>query len=49
MSKVIFQAEIDIEQINPNYFCADQTSMTQQLTTRNFYDSALINLYIPKY
>lgn len=47
MSKVIFQAEIDIEQINPNYFCTDQTSVTQRLTTRNFYDSALIDLYLP--
>lgn len=47
MSKVIFQAEIDIEQINPNYFCTDQTSVTQRLTTRNFYDSANIDLYLP--
>jgi len=47
MVKVIFQAEIDVDQINPDYFCTDQTSTTQRLTTRNFYDSSLIDLYLP--
>jgi hypothetical protein len=47
MPKIIFQAEIDVDQINPNYFCTDQTSTTQRLTTRNFYDSANIDLYLP--
>ena len=47
MPNVIFQAEIDVDQINPDYFCTDQTSTTQRLTTRNFYDSSLIDLYIP--
>ena len=44
---VVFQAEIDTNDINPNYFCTDQTNINQQLTSRNFYDSALINLYLP--
>jgi hypothetical protein len=45
--KVIFQAEINVDEVNPNYFCTDQTNINQELTTRNFYDSAQINLYIP--
>ena len=47
MTSPIFESEIDINDINPNYFCTDQTNMNQELTTRNFYDSALINLYAP--
>ena len=47
MPNIIFQAEIDVDQVNLDYFCTDQTSMTQRLTTRNFYDSSLIDLYLP--
>ena len=47
MPNVIFQAEIDVNDIDPTYFCTDQTSVTELLTTRNYYDSSLINLYIP--
>jgi hypothetical protein len=43
--KVLFSAEINTDEINPNYFCTDQTNINQTVTTRNFYDSANINLY----
>ena len=42
--QVLFQCEIHNTEINPNYFCTDQTNINQELT-RNFYDSAEINLY----
>jgi hypothetical protein len=44
---IIFSCEVDTLDINTNYFCADQTNMNQELTTRNFYDSAKVNLYAP--
>ena len=43
--KILFSAEIDTNDIDPNYFCTDQTNMNQTNTTRNFYDSSNINLY----
>jgi hypothetical protein len=47
MPQIIFQAESDIDQINANYFCADQTNMNQTLTSRNFSDCSKSNLYAP--
>jgi hypothetical protein len=45
--KVLFQAEINVDDINLNYYCTDQTNINQRLVTRNFYDSSEINLYVP--
>jgi hypothetical protein len=43
----VSQLEIDISQVNQNYFCTDQTNVTQKVTTRNFYDTDQIELFIP--
>ena len=45
--KVLFSAEINTDEINPNYFCTDQTNLNQTITTRNFYDSAVIDVFVP--
>ena len=45
--KVLFQAEINVDQINLNYYCTDQTNTNQRLVSRNFYDSSEIDLYVP--
>jgi hypothetical protein len=43
----IAQFESDLRQIDLNYFCTDQTNINQTITTRNFYDSAVIDVFIP--
>ena len=43
----VSQLEIDINQLNQNYFCTDQTNITEEVTTRNFYDTARFDLFIP--
>ena len=45
--QIVFQAESNLSEINPNYFCTDQTNMNQENTSRNFYDSAKTNIYLP--
>ena len=42
---VLFSCEIDISQVNQHYYCTDQTNTLQRLETRNFYDSAQIDLF----
>lgn len=44
---IITQFEANLDQVNRNYFCTDQTNCNQLLTSRNFYDSSEIDLFIP--
>lgn len=44
---VIAQFESDLNQIDLNYFCTDQTNVNQTITSRNFYDSAVIDVFVP--
>ena len=41
----ILDVEYNVNDINSNYFCSDQTNMNQIITTRNYYDSANVPLY----
>jgi len=45
--KILFEAEVDITEISPNYFCTDQTNTSQVLISRNYYDSIELKLYVP--
>ena len=45
--KVIAQFESDLSQIDLNYFCTDQTNINQTINSRNFYDSAVIDVFVP--
>jgi hypothetical protein len=47
MVKIIAQFESDIEQINQKYFCSDQTNFNETISSRNFYDSSLIDVFVP--
>ena len=44
---VIAQFESDLSQIDLNYFCTDQTNINQTITSRNFYDSSVIDVFVP--
>ena len=44
---IIAQYESDLSQIDLNYFCTDQTNINQTITSRNFYDSAVIDVFVP--
>ena len=44
---VVAQFESDLNQIDLNYFCTDQTNVNQTITSRNFYDSAVIDVFVP--
>ena len=44
---VVAQFESDLNQIYLNYFCTDQTNVNQTITSRNFYDSAVIDVFVP--
>ena len=44
---VIAEFESDLSQIDLNYFCTDQTNINQTITSRNFYDSAVIDVFVP--
>jgi hypothetical protein len=45
--KIIAQYQADLDQVNERYFCTDQTNALQKVTSRNFYDSSVIDLFLP--
>lgn len=47
MVHIIAQFESDLSQIDLNYFCTDQTNINQTITSRNFYDSSVIDVFVP--
>ena len=47
MPNLVCQFESNMPTVFANYFCTDQTNMNQTLSTRNFYDSAKIDVFLP--
>jgi len=44
---IICQFEVNIDQVNEQYYCTDQTNIRQKISSRNFYDTAQIDVFVP--